>query len=184
MKRLREAYRQAIRRSADDEFAIASLIDCCGSRSERARALRFIESELTRQVIFGDGLLAFANRARGTLDGDELIATLRKALQARPDLWHAWSALAVELSHRGSHDEALELAERAAELFPLLPRIWLDLATIRHARGERALEIEAISRALEDQPGLEPRITAAGGRARRRRQSQGGLRCPGASDRA
>src|SRR5262249_45040022 len=148
----REAYREAIRRSADDEFAIASLIDSCESRADRVETLRFIESELTRQVIFGDGLLAFGERARGTLEPEQLIAVLRQALEVRPDLWHAWSALIRELSNRGELAEALELAERAVAMFPLLPRMWLDLATVRRARSERALEIEAIARALRINP--------------------------------
>ena len=96
----REAYREAIRRSADDEYAIASLLNCCDGRAARVEAVRFIERELTEQVIFGDGLLAFANRARSLLEADDLIATLRKALEVRPDLWHAWSALIVELALR------------------------------------------------------------------------------------
>jgi tetratricopeptide (TPR) repeat protein len=150
----REAYREAIRRSADDEFAIASLINSCESRADRAQALRFIESELTRQVIFGDGLLAFAERARGTLEPEQLIAVLRQALEVRPDLWHAWSALITELANRGEVTEALELAERAVAMFPLLPRMWLDLAAVRRTRNERALEIEAISRALRINPGF------------------------------
>ena len=38
-------------------------------------------------------------------------------------------------------------------MFPLLPRIWLDLAAVRRARGERACEIEAITLALRITPG-------------------------------
>ena len=54
----RAAYREAIRRSVDDDFSIGRLMDTCDSRAERVQALAFIESELKRQVIFGDGLLA------------------------------------------------------------------------------------------------------------------------------
>jgi len=79
----REAYREAVRRSADD-FAIGRLIEMSDSRAERVEALAFIEGELERQVNFGDGLLAFAHQARGTLERDELLATMKKAQQARP----------------------------------------------------------------------------------------------------
>ncbi len=60
-----EAYRESIRRSADNSFAIGRLIENCDSRAERVEALAFIEEELVRQVLFGEGLLAFAQRAGG-----------------------------------------------------------------------------------------------------------------------
>ncbi len=149
----RQAFREAIARSADDEYAISGLIECCDNRAARVEAVRFIDRQLTEQVIFGEGLLAFANCAREVLEGDDLLTTLRLALEVRPDLWHTWSALIAELSRRKCLDEAVELAERAAGLFPLLPRIWLDLATVRRCRQERPLEIEAIRRALRISPG-------------------------------
>ena len=148
----RQAFREAIARSADDEYAISGLIECCDHPADRVEAVRYIERELTSQVILGDGLLAFAEAARDVLEGDELLNTLRKALEVRPDLWHSWSALIAELSHLNHLDEAVELAERAAGLFPLLPRIWLDLAAVRRCRQERPLEIEAIRRALRISP--------------------------------
>ncbi len=75
------------------DFAIDRLVETSGGRAERAEAIAFIEAELARQVIFGDGLLAFARLARGAMDPDALLASLRAAREARPDLWHAWSAL-------------------------------------------------------------------------------------------
>lgn len=149
----RAAYQEAIRRSADDDLAVARLMDTCDSRAERVADLAFIASELKRQVILGDGLLAFAHRARGSLEPDELLATLRAARQARPDLWHAWSAQISELEHRGELDEAVELARLAVERFPLLAAVWLDLSTVCRARGDAAGEIEALERALRLQPG-------------------------------
>jgi cellulose synthase operon protein C len=147
------AYREAVARSVDDDFAIGRLMQICDSRAERIEALQFIERELRAQVIFGDGLLTFAQHARGTLDGDNLLATLRAAKDARPDLWHAWSAVARELVEQNKLDEALEVAERAVETFPLLPRGWLDLAYVREARGDGEGDVEALGHALRITPG-------------------------------
>ena len=85
----REAFREAIRRSVDNDFAIGRLIDSCDAKAERVEALAFVEAELTRQATFGDGLVAFARRASVVLDPAELLGTLRRAWEARPDLWHA-----------------------------------------------------------------------------------------------
>jgi tetratricopeptide (TPR) repeat protein len=147
------AYREAIRRSADNDFAISRLIDSCDARAQRREALGFVEGELERQVIFGDGLIAFARHARGTLDADELLATLRKAWEVRPDLWHAWSALIRELVAREDGDEALALARQAVERFPLLPRLWLDMAGACKLGGDEAGEVDALEHALAINPG-------------------------------
>jgi tetratricopeptide (TPR) repeat protein len=149
----REAYHESIRRDIDNASAVDRLFETCDSQSERLEALAFIEGELERQVTFGDGLLAFARRADGVLGRDDLLATLREALEARPDLWHAWSALIRERLDRGELDEADGLARRAVEKFPLLPRLWLDLAAVRRARGDRDGEHEALDRALRINPG-------------------------------
>lgn len=149
----RAAYREAIRRSVDMEFAIDRLIETADTKAERSDDLAFVEAELRRQVIFGDGLLAFARLARRTMEPDPLLAALRAAKEARPDLWHAWSALVQELAGRGQSAEALELAREAAERFPLLPRIWLDLAAACRASEDREGETRALDRALELAPG-------------------------------
>jgi tetratricopeptide (TPR) repeat protein len=146
------AYRQAIKLSVDSDYAIAKLIELSHSAAERRAALQFVQEELIRQVTFGDGLLAFREHARGTLDAEELRDVLQSALQARPDLWHAWSALVLHLIDMQQYDEALPLAEQAAEFFPLIPRIWFDLSLVQQARLDRAGEIAALERALEINP--------------------------------
>ncbi|WP_422931118.1 C39 family peptidase [Singulisphaera sp. PoT] len=147
------AFREAIRLSVDNELAIARLINGQASPNGRREAIRFIEEELGRQVIFGDGLIAFARHARNILSSDELLATLEKAWEARPDLWHAWAALIRHRLERKELDEALDLANRAVERFPLLPVLWADLASVHEARGDGDQVIEALNRSLRISPG-------------------------------
>src|SRR5207302_754051 len=98
-------------------------------------------------------LLAFRERARQVLAPEELLASLRKALRARPDLWHAWAAVTAQLVDMDRLDEALTLARQATERFPLLPRLWLDLAHVHEARADRGAEREALEHALRISPG-------------------------------
>ncbi|MDG3004459.1 C39 family peptidase [Paludisphaera mucosa] len=149
----RAAYREAVRRDVDNEDAVARLIAICDSQADRLDAIAFVAAELERQVIFGDGLLVFARYARGHLGSDGLLATLVAAWEARPDLWHAWSALIDERVGRGELDEAEGLARRAAERFPLLPRIHLDLSAVLRVRGDVEGERAALRRALQISPG-------------------------------
>ena len=112
-----------------------------------------MQSELIRQVVFGDGLLAFRDAAFPILEPEALLASLREALAARPDLWHAGSAVVVQLTDMHQLDEALALAQRSTERFPLLPRLWLDLSLVHRARREREAEIPPLERALQLSPG-------------------------------
>ncbi len=145
-------YRQAIKLSVDSDYAIANLIALSHSAAERRGALQFVKEELVRQVTFGDGLLAYREHARGTLEAEELRDLLQSALQARPDLWHAWSALILQLIDMQQYNEALPLAQQAAEFFPLVPRIWFDLSLVQQARLDRPGEIAALQQALQINP--------------------------------
>lgn len=146
------AYREALRLSVDNDFAMANLLSLSPSAAERRAVLQFIKDELVRQVTFGDGLLAYREHARGTLTAEELRDVLQEALQTRPDLWHAWSALIQQLIDMQHYDEALPLAQQAAEFFPLVPRIWVDLSFVQQARLDRQGEIAALEKALEINP--------------------------------
>ncbi len=149
----RAAFRDAIRLSVDNDWVIGRLIQTADTLAERRDALALILEELRRQVIFGDGLLAFQEHARWTLEPDELLAALREAHAARPDLWHAWSALISQLIRMTRADEAHTLAVQASERFPLLPALWLDLAEARRARFDADGEVAALKKAVQIRPG-------------------------------
>ena len=148
----RDAYRTAIRLSVDHDPAIAALLGVSNTKDERRDALVFVYEELVRQVIFGDGLLTFRQYAADTLEPLPLLGILHEALEARPDLWHAWSALVRQLTEMERHEEALRWAEKAVDRFPLTPRLWLDLAMACRARDDRQGEVRAIEKALEINP--------------------------------
>jgi tetratricopeptide (TPR) repeat protein len=149
----REDYREAIRLSVDTGYAIAELIGLAETAAERREALAFVYAELVRQVILGEGLLAYRDLARPTLTPEEILATLREGLAARPDLWQTGSAAVRQLADMGRLDESIDLARKAAERFPLTPRVWLDLAQVCARRGDAEGEIDAIRHALRINPG-------------------------------
>jgi tetratricopeptide (TPR) repeat protein len=146
-------YRRAITLSVDNDNAINGLLEVSDSLASRREAVNFIERELIRQVVFGDGLLAYRDVARSVVSPEELLASLRLAHRERPDLWHAWSALVQQLTGMRLLDEALDLATEATGRFPLLPRTWIDLSKVHRARLDRQKEIEALEEALEINPG-------------------------------
>ena len=158
----RESARQAIRMSVDADEAISILIESYATHADRRQVLDFVKQELIRQVIFGDGLLAYREHARGILGHGELLASLREAVAARPDLWHAWSALASHLTDMGDLDEAERMARATAERFPLLPRIWLDLAHVRRAQARHGGGDRGPRKGHPDQPPLGTRRPGPG----------------------
>ena len=125
-----EALRQALTHSIDNVYAARELLDLCNSLAEQREALDFIREELKRQVIFGDGLLTYRELAHGTLDAAELLAVLQEAVQERPDLWHAWSAVTLQLMNMDRLEEAWEAIGNATQRYPLLSRLWLDQASV------------------------------------------------------
>jgi cellulose synthase operon protein C len=174
----REAYRRAIRLSVDFENAIDCLIGLCETHAEREEALAFVQEQLATQVIFGGGLLLYRDLAVSTLEPAALLASVRKGWQARPDLWQTWSALVRQLTEMEQLDEALAVARQATERFPLLPAVWLDLATVFQRRKDQAGEAEALRCAVQINPswGVAARQLAAAHRSQGRLdQARGAL---------
>lgn len=149
----RADFRRAIELSADNTDAIGVLLELARTDTERKEILAFVEGELIRQVVTGDGLLSYLDSARLILAPETLLASLRLAHNERPDLWHVWSTLVSQLSFTGKLDEALLLARQAAERFPHLPRTWLDLAEVHQLRNELTEELTAAEHAFEINPG-------------------------------
>lgn len=149
----RADFRRAIELSADNADAIHILLELTRTDAERKEILAFVENELIRQVVTGDGLLSYLESARLILAPDALLASLRLAHNERPDLWHVWSALVSQLGYVGQLDEALRLAQQAAERFSHLPRTWFDLAEVHQWRNEPTKELTAAEHAFEINPG-------------------------------
>ncbi len=144
----RAALREALHLSVDNDDAIEDLLRHCRNINDRRSELVFIHAELVRQVTFGDGWLSYREAAHNVLDAQELLAMLRTAQQQRPDLWHAWVALARQLRDMSELDEALSIIEAAAERFPLLPAVWVDRAQIERHRINPAGQEAALRQAL------------------------------------
>jgi tetratricopeptide (TPR) repeat protein len=148
----KESCREAIRLSVDMDAAIYDLVAACETIEERREALEFIRQELIRQVIFGDGLITFRQVARDTIEPEELRKLLMEALEARPDLWHAWSAAVRHLADMDRIPEALDRATQATDRFPLVPRLWVDLAHVHQLRGDLTGERSALEQAVRINP--------------------------------
>lgn len=158
----KEELRAALRRSADETWPLRELLRLSADVEERRRHLAFAQGELARQVGFGDGLLAYQQVAAGALEPGELATSLRDAHAARPDLWHAWVALGRQLLLAGHGEEARALLGAASERFPLLPRVWIELAVAHRAVGDRAGQRAALERAVALAPAwVEPAVKLA-----------------------
>ncbi len=147
-----QQFRRALELSVDNSEAMHGLLNLAQTDAERKEELCFLEQQLIRQVVFGDGLLTYLSLARPILSSDALLESVKQAHTERPDLWHAWSALISQLEYRGQLDEALALAKEATTRFPHLPRIWLDLSFVYQSRKEPEHEIEAATEAFEINP--------------------------------
>jgi tetratricopeptide (TPR) repeat protein len=155
-----QAYEDAVRRSSDNDLAINELVQLAPDREEKRAALELVEEEMARQGEFNDGVFAYRDQASQTdadgesvLEPEEVLATLQRLLDEHPDRWAAWSALVQQYAVMERFDEAQALAEEATERFPLLPRLWLDRATVCRIREDAEGQAEALGRALVAHPG-------------------------------
>ena len=154
------AIRDGLRRNIDQEPLITEFVQLSRGRREKREALEFIETELRRQPHTGEGLMAFVGTSHHVLqsngDADDharLLETLEHVLDDRPDLWHAWSVVVQQMAGMGRLDEAHSLALEATERFPLLGKLWLDLAQVCHAMGNAEGRLEALRQAVAVSPG-------------------------------
>lgn len=156
MGRLEDAKRELLRAlsvDADDGWALGRLLELAADVEERRGTLRVAVAEMRRQVSMGDGILGFQRLAQPILEPRELAEELELAHRLRPDLWHAWVALARQHAFAGQLDAAGALLEEAARRFPLLPRIAVEQAQLALARGDHDERRRALERAVMLSPG-------------------------------
>lgn len=149
----REDFRRALRLSADYQYAFESLYETCDTDDQRRVELNWFHGELARQTTFGDGLLSYYRYARELIDPEELLATLRVALNARRDLWQAWTVVTAQLRRMNRLEEARQFAEQTTKRFPLMPKPWLDLALVYADLKDGPRRIEALQKAIALNPG-------------------------------
>ncbi len=149
--------RTSLHANVDQEPMITEFVQLSRGRTEKRAAIAFIADELRRQPHTGDGLIAFVDQARQVYtdpdDHGELLATLEQILDDRPDLWHAWSVVIQQMAGLMRLEEAHSLALEGTARFPLLAKLWLDLAQVCQALGNSEGRIDALRQAVAVAPG-------------------------------
>jgi tetratricopeptide (TPR) repeat protein len=152
LEQARHAAMEGIRLDIDATHLFDELLAACTTRDERDAAVRFLEAELLRHVSFGGACLEYARVARGTLEGETLLLSLRRLHAAQPDHWSTGSALASCIDELGRTAEALSVAQENTRRFPLIPRAWLDLAALHRRSNALDAEILALQETLQLSP--------------------------------
>ena len=148
----RSAYRRALALNIDCDLAVSNLIGTCDRPAERNAELTFILQQLRQQTTYGDGIIAYRDAANGRMAPDQLLAQLQEARDYRPDLWQAWSVVVhqhLDMNHRV---QAIAIAKEATERFPMVPRLWLDLALAHRQADDHDAELAALERARSINP--------------------------------
>ncbi len=154
------AFRAGLEQYVDHELAIAELVRTARGTKEKRAALRFVFDQLHAQATNGEGLLAYRDQAMQMVtdpdDLDGLFAELEQFLEERPDLWQAWSLVIQQMLQMQRAEEAYALAKDAAARFPLLARLWMDLAEACRTTNRQEERLDAIRTALKCAPGWTP----------------------------
>jgi tetratricopeptide (TPR) repeat protein len=152
-----ESIRTALAENIDQEPMVSELVQLSRGRTEKLAALDFLVQQLREQPHTGEGLVAFVDQARQVYtdpdDHNELLATLEEILDERPDLWQAWSVVIQQMAGLMRLEEAHSLAREATARFPLLAKLWLDLAQVLHGMDNAEGRIDALRQAVAVAPG-------------------------------
>jgi tetratricopeptide (TPR) repeat protein len=149
----RKATERGLRLSIDADWLMPQLLKSCAEFQERRAAVEFLREELKRQVSSGGAFLRFQEVSTGVLTPEELQDTLEALRATQAEHWEVWSVCRQQALARNQPDRALILAEESTRRFPLLPRVWLDLADVHRFRNEPEAEMAALVRTRELSPG-------------------------------
>lgn len=145
-------FAEALRLQVDHGPSIEGMVNTSATLAEKKEALAFIEQELVRQVVMGEGLEAYRNAARLIVAPEILLESLLAALKARPDLPSAWSVTILQRAQMLQLEESLALAKEAVVRFPLLEQFWLDLALVQRLLHDHPQERAALEQAAKVAP--------------------------------
>lgn len=146
------AFRRALELDVDHTHALRELVQCTESPERRLEALRFIQMQITRQTTNGESVSAFADCARPYLPPTTLQQFLEEAHKERPDLWQTWAALGGHLRDHDQAEAAVTLFQNGVDRFPLMPRMWMELAQAHAVKPDRARQVEALEKVREINP--------------------------------
>ncbi len=148
----RAAYETSIRVGLS-AYYMGELMNLGEDFATRCATIQFFQAELERQPVPEDlAFLRFRELARAVLSPEDTEAALKKILAAHTDKWAAWSAYGTHLVDQGKADAALSHTRESTERFPLVARLWLDLAAAQGNARQPEAEIESLRRALELAP--------------------------------
>lgn len=149
----RSATQRALRQSIDAEWLLPQLLETCPTFAERREAVAFLLDQLKTQPSLGESFLRFREVATGVLPPEELRTVLASLRETQPHHWQAWSACIQQAIALGQSEVALALAQQATRRFPLIPRLWVDLADVYQLLQDSPAEIQALTHTLELSPG-------------------------------
>lgn len=148
----RSDYLKALSFSIDATYAANRLLDISVGIEEKREALSYIRQQLIEQVSNGDAILAYPEMAGQVLPAQEVMQHLQEALEARPDLWEAWSAIMSQCQDMQLYGQAEEYAQQACDRFPYVPRLLMERARNFRLQGEYEKEKVYLQQALEINP--------------------------------
>lgn len=88
MKEAARSFREAIRLDIDHTNPCWRLVQISTNLSEKLEAVRFVESEMRRQVSHGEIVLAYQSMARSLIDPPVLLSQLQEFCSERPENVH------------------------------------------------------------------------------------------------
>ncbi len=151
---------RAIDVAPGETSSMANLMDLARTPEEAKRTARRLADLLAGKRVDGETVNQFSQVVRNGLSPQDVRDVLANVQQARPDLWQAWDALALQELRVDNLDAARRVAREATRRFPLVADLWLTLAIVHRVALDPKRREAALRQALKVAPSDE-RVTLA-----------------------
>lgn len=145
------AIHRALKCDAEYESALQRLMRNATDPVAQREAADFAAAELRRQPLMGDGLLCFQDEVL-CWPPEDMLEFLQGLAAQWPTLWQGPVVVARQLCKLRRSPDALPLLREAAQRFPALPRVHLELAEALRQAGDFEAALQANARALALSP--------------------------------
>ncbi len=143
---------KAITDNIDSDQAFEMLISSHLGAELRQEALLQVKRLSEQRTSNGNFLWNLWHYSRGWVSSDTLLDWCEQWLIQYPKSWYPYVLLAKQWLALGNTDKALHFLKQAENKFPLLPRVYLELAELYDLIGDYSLSIASFERTLTLNP--------------------------------
>ena len=143
---------KALSLSPSNTWIVERIFGLCQSHRQQLMMIEELQKIILKRGDAGGLLYGWYQELRSCSDLQSILLRLKHIYEQRDDLWQVHTCLANHYVEMDLLDDAERIYKQSLERFSDLPRLWLDLADLYEAKGDRESQKKAIESAIEISP--------------------------------